>query len=182
MIIIGNEKWLAPASLRERRFAVFSVGDKRRQDRKFFGAMKDGLLKHGGASLLMSYFLNWDVNTIDINFAPQTEGLAVQKRLSLSAFDDWWLNCLTEGEILGSGIHEWPAEVKVHDFYEAHVRCLGTRAHIPKVNAIGMAFKHLSKKCAGSKSSNGVRKYHFCSLDEARAEWDEHAGFKTQWD
>lgn len=182
VIIIGNEKWLVPASMDERRFAVFSVGEKRRQDRKFFGAMKDGLFRHGGAAFLMEYFMNWDLNAVDINFAPDTEGLTAQKKLSLSQFEQWWFDCLLEGELLGSGLHLWPDEIRVHDFYESYLNQLGHRAYKPNSISIGMTFKTLSKKCGGSKAVNGIRKYYFCSLEDARKEWDEHCGFKTNWE
>src|SRR5690606_13114237 len=58
IVIIGNEEWLVPSSHDERRFAVFHVGDGRKQDRAFFQAMREGM-ERGGYRLLLRYLLDY---------------------------------------------------------------------------------------------------------------------------
>ncbi|MCU9931097.1 hypothetical protein OFL77_27585, partial [Escherichia coli] len=72
--IIGNEDWLVPASFDERRYAVFSVGDGRRQDRDFFHNMRVGM-EEGGYAYLLKFLMDFDLSAIDVNEAPQTQGL-----------------------------------------------------------------------------------------------------------
>lgn len=98
--IIGNEDWLVPASQDERRFAVFEVGDGRMQDRAFFTAMKKGM-EAGGYAHLLRYLLDYDLDGVDVNEAPNTEGLLRQKDATLWGFEAFWLDTLLEGEIGG---------------------------------------------------------------------------------
>src|SRR5262249_45615909 len=41
IFILGNESWVVPASHDERRYAVFDVGDRNKQDTKFFTQMRE---------------------------------------------------------------------------------------------------------------------------------------------
>ncbi|NDB68798.1 MAG: hypothetical protein EB015_12495, partial [Methylocystaceae bacterium] len=75
--IIGNEEWLVPASQDERRFAVFNVGEGRRQDREFFKEMRVGMEKGGYANLLR-FLMDYDISEFDVNEAPLTQGLIDQ--------------------------------------------------------------------------------------------------------
>jgi len=184
IIIIGNEKWAIPASFDERRFAVFKMGEDRRQDRAFFGAMKDGLFKHGGAGRLMARFMAWDLSSADIFTAPQTRGLEEQKLLSMGTFEQWWFQCLQEGRILGHGLDEWLPYLSCRDFYDAFVRQMdadNNRFAKPTRIGAGMIFKHLSPLAGGSKRRDGKRVYEFPPLDILRAEWDEQTEFKNDW-
>jgi hypothetical protein len=121
VVIIGNEEWLVPASMDERRWAVFNVGDARRQDRGFFQEMREGMEAGGYARLL-----NYDLTGIDVNEAPNTAGLAEQKIESMPAVAQWWFDCLQEGRILGSDMHDhWPGFVpteRLERAFRAHAR------------------------------------------------------------
>jgi hypothetical protein len=83
VVIIGNEKWLVPATEDERRYAVFEVGNGRRQDRPYFQEMREGLDERGGAAHLLRYLMDYDLSGIDVNAAPDTIGLANQKAATL---------------------------------------------------------------------------------------------------
>ena len=184
VIIIGNERWSVPASFDERRFAIFKMGEDRRQDRNFFGAMKDGLFKHGGAGRLMQRFMDWDLSHADINVAPNTEGLETNKLLSMGVFEQWWFQCLQEGKILGHGLDEWLTHMSCHDFYAAFIRQTeadNNRFAKPTSIGAGMIFKHLSPLTGGSKRRDGKRVYEFPALEKLREEWDRQTGFKTDW-
>ena len=83
VVIIGNEEWLVPATADERRWAVFDVGEGRKQDRKFFEDMRVGM-EQGGYAHLLRFLLDYNI-TADVNAAPHTQALADQKIESLNA-------------------------------------------------------------------------------------------------
>lgn len=99
--IIGNERWLVPATFEERRFAVFDVGDGRRQDRAFFEGMRVGM-EQGGYRHLLHYLQQFDLSRVDVNAAPRTQGLIDQVHASLEPVHEWWLDCLKEDRLHGS--------------------------------------------------------------------------------
>jgi hypothetical protein len=56
LLVTGDDKWVVPAGLRERRFAVLDVGEDHIQDTKYFAAI-DYEMTHGGAEALLYHFL-----------------------------------------------------------------------------------------------------------------------------
>lgn len=185
IIITGNEDWVVPASGGdERRFAVFTVGEAKQQDRSFFGAMKSGLFKRGGSAALMRFFLEWPLVEDDVNVAPQTEGLDQQKQHSLSVFPQWWFSCLQEGQVLGAGLDQWPQDISTKDFFQAFVIQLeadGNRAYKPSRISMGMTFKSMYPSCTHARTATS-RSYHFSSLEQARRDWDTWQKTTTKWD
>lgn len=187
--IIGNEDWLVPASQDERRFAVFDVGEGRKQDRSFFHRMREGM-QAGGYRLLLRYFLDFDLNQVDVNAAPATAALMDQKVASLDPFFQWWLECLTEGRIVGSEMSmDWPTEFEKDRFRNAFVkenRERQIRSRLPDAGKIG----RLLAACAPSVDVNArstlngdrIRLYRFPSLAQARLEWERFIGHEVQWE
>jgi len=106
--ILGNEDWIVPTSQDERRFAVFNVGDGRRQDRKFFQDMREGM-EAGGYAHLLRYLLDFDLAGVEVNEAPNTQGLVDQKLASLRGPERWLADVLAAGEISGGvfGAQKW---------------------------------------------------------------------------
>jgi hypothetical protein len=148
VVIIGNEDWLVPASHDERRFAVFTVGDGRKQDRQFFQDMRVGM-EEGGYPHLLRYLLDFDLSGIDLNAAPATRGLAEQKHHTLDPFHQWWFDCLEEGALIGSESSAWPLEQNCERFraaFRRYVKERNIRSRVPEDRAIG----RLLKACAPS--------------------------------
>ena len=188
IVIIGNERWLVPATADERRYAVFKVSNKRRKDRDFFGRINDGLFEHGGAELLMKYFLSFDLTKVDVNVAPETVELNEQKENSLGVFEQWWKGCLLEGRILGAASPEWEYNIPAQEFYEAFIFQLdkeGVRAFKPSKKLVGSILKEIlpSFVAKSKRVGNSISwTYFFSPLKKAREEWDEYMGFKTEWE
>ncbi len=109
VVIIGNEEWLVPAGPDERRFAVFDVGDGRKQDNSFFQEMRV-LMERGGYDYLLRYLLDYEIIT-DVNVAPRTKGLLDQKIGSLPPLEQFWFESLRDCRIQGSGFEQWEKEV-----------------------------------------------------------------------
>lgn len=183
--ILSNEEWAIPATVDERRFAVFNVGDARRQDTVFFQKMRQGM-ECGGYRLLFKYFLDYPLANIDLNSPPATEGLKEQKEASLSPFEQWWADCLLYGKILGSDFGaEWPEEIekeRIRNAYIAHTKARQIKTRIPNDKSLGKMFKkYVPSISSFRKSHEGERLwfYFFPSLDVARKEWEAHIGHET---
>ena len=150
VVIIGNEDWLVPASHDERRFAVFTVGDGRKQDRAFFQDMRVGMEVDGYPHLLR-YLLDYDLSGIDLNAAPATHGLSEQKHHTLDPFHQWWFDCLEEGALIGSESSAWPHEHNCERFraaFRRYVKERNIRSRVPEDRAIGRLLKASPRACS----------------------------------
>ena len=183
--IIGNEGWLVPASHDERRFAVFNVGDGRKQDRRFFSELARGM-ETGGAGALLRYLLDFDISGIEVNAAPSSAGLLDQKHASLEPFAKWWLVCLQDGMLHGSEFgNDWPESVEVKRFetaYRMWMRDNNILARLPAqmLKALNLFAPGITRKkirVAGSTPYG----YLLPVLAQARAEWEKHMGQTVHW-
>lgn len=185
VVIIGNEDWLVPSSHDERRFAVFDVGNGRKQDRTYFEQMRNGM-EQGGYRLLLRKLLHEQCS--DINAAPITQGLLDQKNASLDPFDIWWLDCLTEGRIVCSDFETpWPTQAECDRFrnaYRRHAREAGKGRYLLSDTEVGKRLKKICPGAHGSKKRDGtnfVNTYKLPELIDARAAWEERIGHKVEW-
>lgn len=97
LLFSSNEEWVVPASLDERRFAIFDVSNVKQQDAKYFGALRRWY-DRGGAEHLLHFFKHFDLNTVDVRQAPRTAALDEQKLHSLDTVDQWVMDCIASGE------------------------------------------------------------------------------------
>ncbi len=189
VVIIGNEDWLVPASHDERRFAVFDVGDGRKQDRDYFAAMRQGMESDGGYSQLLRYLLDFNIKGIDVNAAPMTKALLDQKHSSLGPFEQWWHQCLEEGRIVGAEFTEWPAEMDCERFrtaFRRYVKDRNINGRIPEDRGLGRVMKRC---CPGvvkrrlSRQGDGSQPYAYSitTLKQCRADWEKFIGDSQEW-
>lgn len=107
VLVTSNEKWVVPAELGERRFAVFNVSAAREKDRQYFRAMHDELFENGGLGRLR-HFLEAEV-TIDWDFIAEpipTDALRDQQLQSLEPDQRWLYDLLEEGALPGDELGE----------------------------------------------------------------------------
>lgn len=183
--VIGNEDWLVPASSDERRYAVFDIGEGRKQDRDFFTQMRLDLDEADGGAALLHYFLTFDLSGVDVNAAPSTAALLDQKHASLDPLDQWWLDCLSEGHIVGSDFGgAWPTKIETERFQQAfrrYAKDRNIRSRVPDVRSIG---RMLTRCCEGAVKRRLAAGYVYSlpSLEQARAAWETHIGHKVNWE
>ncbi|MCA3186277.1 MAG: bifunctional DNA primase/polymerase [Methylobacterium sp.] len=97
LMMASNNKWIVPASLDARRFAVFDVASNRQGDHDFFKRLNAQMASGGLAAMLH------DLLAIDLGDwrpsrgIPKTTALAEQKALSLDPASRWWMNVLERG-------------------------------------------------------------------------------------
>lgn len=183
--IIGNEDWLVPATHDERRFAVFAVGDGRKQDNSYFEAMRVGM-ERGGYRLLLSYLQGYDLDGLSFSTAPSTAALLDQKHATLGPFASWWLTCLTEGRLAGGDFEGWQTEAECERFrgaWRRYAKEHGTRFHHksdnPDDRTIGRELKPWGVTHAKKRGAGYV--YRIPALDDARAAWSSWIGHEVEW-
>lgn len=190
VVIIGNEDWLAPASEDERRFAVFNVGDARRQDRAFFKEMREGM-EAGGYRLLLRFLRQYDISDLDLNEAPNTQGLVDQKIASLNIQAQWWFDCLSEGQLVGGDFGgEWPAVIptnRLRKAFDAYARTRNARGWAPNDQKFGAELKRIApslkkKPARKTNDSDSTKAYVLPSIEILRKEFELTVGGELSWD
>jgi hypothetical protein len=96
LYVDGNADWIVPSGMRERRWAVFDIGDDHIQDRAYFAAI-DEEMDNGGREALLRYLLDFDLKEVDMGVIPRTEALLEQQIEGLPPLESWWLDVLSKG-------------------------------------------------------------------------------------
>jgi len=195
IVLIGNAEWQVPASLDERRYAVFHVGNGRQRDNVFFERQRLAM-EAGGSALLLRYLLDFDLSTVNVNRAPDTSALARQKLLSLSPVGAWWHSSLVEGAISGleqrfAPTDDWSEKpvlieksmirTAIRKYYQDH----NVRERLPADHEV---LRELRKICPGVEPTRGPRNggvqpycYAIPKLSEARTVWETTLGYRENW-
>ncbi len=190
IIVIGNESWLVPASNDERRYAIFDIGEGKKQNLQYFEDMRVFMDDRGGSEVLLHYLKNFDLSKVNVNRAPQTEALLDQKLESLDRFHKFWFECLNSERIIESHLQGWPGEVSKQDFHEAYGRFIKNRQMgkwVEDVRLIGRLLKTccpsvVNNQKGKDETGNYVRVYKLPDLTAARKEWEAFVGQKMAWD
>lgn len=186
VVIVGNEEWIVPASEDERRFAVFSVGDARKQDIPFFERIRRGM-EEGGYSLLLDHLLAFDLSEVSINEIPLTEGLLHQKIESLHPAHQWWLDSLTEGHIVNGTSGKWETRVRKSELRDSlflYLRKRQVRSWMPDSRRLGKLLSLVVKYDNGKiVNEDGTRdnSYTFPDLKDARKQFERFVGHEIAW-
>lgn len=193
LIVTGNPRWVVPAALEERRFAVFEIGENQMQNKTYFSALSKEM-ENGGQAALLHYLLNLDISDVDLRTIPITDALLEQKIAGLGTVEKWWLDTLMMGELKASDCDWQRDELKVgcrliFDAYAAHGNKTGTRFRsietevgkalnrlIPKLQKSRGTYSFLDAK--GEMDTRTGSVYWFPNLDECRAAFEAAIGQK----
>ena len=77
-VLISNYDHVVNVMLKERRYAMFEVSEKRRNDRKYFKDLLDEI-RAGGYIAFLHYLLEYDYDPMLINHPPYTRQMVEQK-------------------------------------------------------------------------------------------------------
>lgn len=185
LAILGNEKWIVPASDDDRRYAVYAVGNGRKQDIKFFTDMREGM-EQGGYKLLLQQLMNIDLRGFEINRAPASHALTEQKLASLEPFGQWWLDVLTTGQLIGSSVTspDWarlPAAV-VRDAFSNYARSRQIRTRLPDERSIAEDLNRFAVSMYRVKDDEGNFWYVTPGgFERLRLDWDRFIKGKMKW-
>lgn len=185
--IIGNEEWLVPASQDERRFAVFNVGEGRKQDRQFFQDMRVGM-EQGGYAHLLQFLLDFDLSGIDVNAAPVTQGLIDQKHASLGPVPEWWLDCLTANQLVGDSFEgPLPARIPTNRMlsaFETWAKRRNIRSRLPKHKEFTAEMRSrfgAPRKTRPEDPEDTSYAWHLDDIATLRSDWETFIGGRVDW-
>ncbi len=123
ILFTSNEEWVVPATADERRWAVFDISAKRKQDGVFY----EGLQRwydRGGKKHLLHYLKTFDLGSVNLRVAPATVALQEQQMKGADCVTRWMYECLWTGEIRdmasGTVIEFGQQEVNKTLFYDAY--------------------------------------------------------------
>lgn len=187
--IIGNEDWVIPASEDERRFAVFNIGDARQTDKPYFKKMRKLIDTKGGNRLLLRELLAFDLESIDVNEAPDTIGLLEQKIQSLDPIHSWWFSCLKEGDIYGMEFQRgWPESVgrsQLRDAYLIYAKGRGIRSWLPDASSFGRIFQKGVPDIRSKRARSGTDRtwsYIVPNIHDCREKFEQFIRHKITWE
>ena len=110
IIIASNEDWVVQIGARSRRFFILDVSDKYASDENYFNKLHKRIGSDPSGPLgiynpaflrgLLRYLLDRQYNRVSLRNPPKTQALLDQHTRSLKDVEKWWLDKLSEGEIL----------------------------------------------------------------------------------
>ncbi|MGC8495084.1 MAG: primase-helicase family protein [Syntrophobacteraceae bacterium] len=191
LIIAGNNDWVVPAGLDERRFMVLEVNDSHLQDHDYFKALRQEMDKGAIAAMLYD-LLQMDLAGANIRAVPQTRGLFDQKLLSADTVTKWWYARLQEGcQLPDDGLwtsYEETQKLFIH--YCEYAKLFSRHPDDPasfsrKLRALCQHESAESPGITGPKRINIAGKrlnvLIFPSLAESRKRFEEAIKFPVQW-
>jgi hypothetical protein len=96
LMISSNRPWVVPATVDERRFAVFNLSDAHVKDFPYFEALHNEK-ENGGKEALLDFLLNMDLTGFNPRNPPVTVGLREQIGHSLEGAEAFWHEVLMLG-------------------------------------------------------------------------------------
>lgn len=195
LFVTGNTDWLVPAGLGARRWAVFDVLSRCKDNHDYFAKMRTEMAE-GGYAALMRDLLAFDLKTVDLRTVPKTSAILDQKILSLNPEQTWWLDILQAGKLpwgaRNLGPRSCPVEL-VMDSYIVHAKEQGAPRRRSET-ALGLFLK---KYVPGLRKARqeyelhdqwaGVKKqykhvYEFPALRDCREAFKKEIGQDLVWD
>lgn len=180
-VILGNEDWLIPASSDERRFCVTNINPRRREDKKYFGGIRDGMEAGGYARLFRHYAEEVELGNFHQIGAPNTAALVDQKIQSLPLVARWWFGFLQD-----SGLPGWPEQITRAELY-SHLRTFAARGNVTsRLPPEYMVTAELQRFCPGlletrAATGKGPIILLLPTLTRCREMFDAQIGGKMKW-
>ena len=188
LIVAGNEEWLVPAGMRERRFLVLDISERRQQDIQYFSSIVDQMQRHGGRAALLHYLLRIPLDGFEVRTLPSTAATVETQLISLPLIGEFFFNMLAEG-VNTCGSRQWLTEVLVSDIqrkFRLEHPALSTAQHGLSIR-LGTAIRSYipgvtTKTVAASNPENAAdRVYCFPSLALARKNFEKRLGAEIKW-
>ncbi|MGQ2185274.1 primase-helicase family protein [Bradyrhizobium barranii] len=187
LFVTGNADWLVPAGMRDRRWAIFDMGEEHMQDHAYFAAIDDEM-NNGGREALLHHLLNFDLTQVNLRSIPRTATLFDQQVESFSSEQAWWLDTLMSGQLPPaiSGVNEI-GTCRCNDLYRSYVhhakqqgvghRSIETRIGMFLKDQLGADLRH-TRPLVGDERP---RCYRLPSLAACRARFTRKMGQDLDW-
>jgi hypothetical protein len=172
VVMASNHDWVVPASVDDRRFAVFDVDDKWAQNSAYFARINRAMLNGPGLSALMRYFMDFDLSTVDLRKIPVTRARVEQQLQSMDTVTAFLFEKLCESD-------GWAREVKTVEFMKEYREHAG-KAWTVNETQFGIQLRSVisGSRKVRLKDENGARHrcYRFPDVDAARAQFEKAKG------
>lgn len=179
VVMSTNELWTVRATPDERRYAVFDVSVRHRNDADYFGPLVKEMQGEGPGQLLW-WLLQRDISEWNPLKVPQTAALMDQKVKGLTGTAAWLYQLLDSGErweddpvsraTVFADYTEWGKRTSFHKLVDEATFGRELRALID--------VKDIRPRGDGGRA----RMYVFPSLRDARVQFSSHMGGEIQWD
>lgn len=197
LIMASNDPHVIRATGDERRYLVLDMGEGKKQNATFFGAML-AQLENGGYQALLYYLQSVDIEKFNVRNVPQTDALQEQKLLSMGYDEEWWYRKLQDGKIFESDVG-WERYGQTEYVTTDYIKYMDAWKQTRRGNetALGRFLSrivpHITKITRrvnvsvmdydGREKSESKRAnfYDFGSLDQCRQAWEEKHG-RTVWE
>ena len=184
-LFTSNSRWVVPAGLSERRFAVFNVDGQSAADFEYFAAIRREMFDEGGCARLYYFLVNevvvdWD----NIRRPPRTEALLDQQLESLAPFDRWLLDILVEGELPGaSSADGLVMKDNLFQSLQTTLSATGRGKHATKTLLTRYLRERLPDMVSDFRPAGEtrIRYYRFGALKECRRKFAEQLGVTPEW-
>lgn len=185
IIMASNEDWVVPASIDDRRFAIFNATDDHIQDKPYFSAITDQM-RNGGQAAMLHELLNRDLGRWHPRQSiPQTEALKQQKERSLKPEESLIFEVLKDGVIPGEPIPNSDCCVysntkgNTNNGIFDQMRIMDPRLRLSSDKTLGAA---LAKFGCKRIIKYGKRGWWFPPLPNMRQNWEEVMKWDYAWD
>jgi hypothetical protein len=155
ILMASNNDWVVPASADERRYFVLDVADCRKGDKAYFAKLA-AAIEGEELEAFLDYLLKFDLAGFDHRNPPHTDGLNRQKLIGANSLTQFWFDCLSHGEIVGTSISEWPEDVVVQVLHGAYCEFAATHGDRYPMTDARMA-KELAGLLPDGKSMRIIR-------------------------
>lgn len=142
-------------------------------------------MEAGGYRLLLRYLLDYDITGLDFDAALLTQGLLEQKLASQEPFDQWWVQCLTEGRIANSDFDGWPEEIerdRLRQAFRRYEQDRRIRNRSIDDRSIGKALRKMLPSLGNGRRTKGPYTYKLPALDVCRFEFEKFMGHQIEWE
>jgi Family of unknown function (DUF5906) len=153
-VLISNADWIVPATYDERRFYDLNVSREHKDDKPYFDALDDELLKKGGLEALMYELMNWKIPPeVNLRTGLITDAQIDQKLHSMDHNERWWYDKLRSGQIdflvedskKEAGWIVVRRNVLHHDYIKS-MKTIGIRAKLLSENDLGTFLRAMVPK------------------------------------
>ena len=184
VIVASNDDWVIPASLDERRFAVFTVRDTYQQNPKYFKPIYEQI-QNGGREAMLHDLLNRKI-TSNLRQAPRTEALINQIEASMDPVTAWWYDRLCKGTFIDSHA-DWKEEISNEILHKGYVlfcdEVLGKKRKLTS-NAFS---RKLAEFCPvrvykRRAAFGGKPGYDYGTLDKCRELFCKSINYNIKWE
>lgn len=179
LLVTGNQDWVVPAGMEERRFAVLEIGSAHMKDTKYFAAIEDEM-ENGGRAALLHFLLQFDLGKVDLRTIPLTTALLDQKLASLPPEQGWWLDVLQAGQLPDCEEEAGRCRsAKLFDDYVQHANRVGARRRQIETR-IGVFLRKMVPGLRKRETDHGVV-YEFPSLGKCRERFCDLISHDFDW-